>query len=53
MRRLTGISRGSVSTYYLYITIHPYLLLSTFLGEVTNYLSSTFLGEATGTIKII
>jgi len=48
MRRLTGISMGSVPTLlpvYLYYSV---LVSDTFLDEATYRLSDTFLGEAIG-----
>ena len=52
MRRLTGISMGSVSILLSLYHYYPVLVSGTFLDEATNSLSSTFLDEATGPIFV-
>jgi hypothetical protein len=48
MRRLTGISTGSVSTLLPVYSYYSVLVSDTFLDDATNRLSDTFLDEATG-----
>jgi len=48
MRRLTGISKCSVSILLPVYSYYPVWVSYRFLYEATNRLSSTFLYEATG-----